>query len=136
MNPKYDAIKDIKHHYSQNHRSMPRNNRAAQFAPFSALNGYNEAIQEVGREVDKKKELTEQEKEILSSHLSYIFDMKIKDEVYIVYFVKDSNKDGGKYESIISSIRRIDDVNRKIILSNKKIIDIDDIYSISGDAFK
>mgnify|MGYP000158023508 FL=1 len=43
---KYDDIINLEHHVSKKHMPMSRKNRAAQFAPFAALNGYEESIEE------------------------------------------------------------------------------------------
>ena len=40
----YDDIIDLPHHVSKRHRPMSMLNRAAQFAPFAALTGYDDAI--------------------------------------------------------------------------------------------
>ena len=40
MNTPYDDIIHLPHHVSQNHPQMPLRDRAAQFAPFAALTGY------------------------------------------------------------------------------------------------
>ena len=135
MNPKYERIINIKRHYPKNHRMMTMENRAAQFAPFAALNGYEESIQEVGREVEQKRELLESEKDLINTKLRYIIDNKISDNVKVTYFVKDSKKNGGKYEEIVSPIRRIDEENKVVIFQNKKKISIENIDSINGDFF-
>lgn len=46
----YDDIIDFPHHVSNRHSQMSMWNRAAQFAPFAALTGYEEAIQDANRE--------------------------------------------------------------------------------------
>ena len=58
---KYADIIDLEHPTSKVHPRMNKEDRAAQFAPFAALTGYAEAINEVGRLVDKKRELTDEE---------------------------------------------------------------------------
>ena len=49
----YSDIINLPHHVSQNHPPMPMMNRAAQFAPFAALTGYDDVIQETGRLTDE-----------------------------------------------------------------------------------
>ena len=134
MMEKYKDIIDLPHHVSQNHKPMDKINRAAQFAPFAALVGYEEAITETGRTVDKKIILTNEEKEKISNILSYI-NLNIKNEikVSITYFIKDKVKDGGSYNIKEGIIRRIDEVNKEIIFKDKTKIKISDIYEIKGD---
>ena len=42
----YEDIIYLPHHVSRRHPQMSMYNRAAQFAPFSALNGHDDAIRE------------------------------------------------------------------------------------------
>ena len=65
----YDDIINLPHHVSSKRPQMTLENRAAQFAPFSALTGYSEAIKETGRLTNKKIEIDEEEKIILNTKL-------------------------------------------------------------------
>lgn len=40
----YDDIINLPHHISKKHPPMPLMERAAQFAPFAALTGYDDAV--------------------------------------------------------------------------------------------
>ena len=60
---KYEAIIYLPHHVSNKHPQMSMHDRAAQFAPFAALSGHSEAIEETARLADRKIELDEYEKE-------------------------------------------------------------------------
>ena len=53
---KYGDILNLLHHLSETHPPMPIADRAAQFAPFAALTGYKEAIEETERLAEKKIE--------------------------------------------------------------------------------
>lgn len=137
MNNKYDDIINLEHHISKNHKQMSMENRASQFSPFSALEGYEASIIETTREVYKKINLCEDDENILNSKIQILEDnIKLRYDVKIKYFVKDSFKDGGKYLEVIDKIRKIDRVNREIILENKQRIKIDDIYKIDCELFK
>ena len=95
---KYDDIINLPHFEPKYHTRMSIYNRSAQFAPFAALTGYNEAIVETARLTDKKIELDDYLKDNLNMDLQIIND-HIKDNitVSILYFKKDNRKDGGKY---------------------------------------
>lgn len=126
---KYDDI--INYNYQMKHSRMPIKNRAAQFAPFSALTGYSEMILEVARKTDDKIELSDNEKEKINITINEINKMiKNKPLVTIKYFLKDMYKKGGKYISITQNVRIIDLVNKEIILTNKEKINISDIVDI------
>ena len=47
---KYGDIINMPHHVSKKHPAMPTENRAAQFSPFAALTGYDDAIRETAAE--------------------------------------------------------------------------------------
>ena len=97
MNKNYDDIINL-HYEPKNHKRMSIEARSAQFAPFSALTGYDTAIKETERLTDKKIEITEDLKQILNKKLQYILENNhINPIVTFTYFVKDKNKYGGKY---------------------------------------
>ena len=69
---KYDDILYLPHHQSKVHPHMPREDRAAQFAPFAALTGYDDQIRETARLTDSRIELEENSKERLNDIMQYI----------------------------------------------------------------
>ena len=71
---KYDDIIHLPHHVSSTRPHMPMLDRAAQFMPFRALTGYEDAVQETARLTDEKIELTEDEKAILDMRLQKLAD--------------------------------------------------------------
>ena len=109
------------------HKRMPTLSRAGQFLPFSALEGYNDYINEITKISDSIKELDENKKEIINSKINYINkNIKLKPIIKITYF--DSNMK--KYITIENSDIKVDKYNRKIILNNIKI-NFDDILDIN-----
>ena len=137
MENKYQSIINMKHPTSIKHPRMSRIQRAAQFAPFAALTGHDDAIQETARLTDKKIELDEEQLVMLNEKLQIISEFKhLEEPVKIIYFVKDSKKAGGKYQEKIGIIKRIDEIERKIIFQDKSYIDIDDILEIDSDLIK
>lgn len=126
---KYQDIINLPHKEPKNHPRMPIENRAAQFAPFAALTGFNEMIKEITRSVDKKRVLTEEEKEDINQKLNYL--LQNKEKVKIKYFEKDRKKEGGRYLIIEDYIRKFDKVNKEIILVNKEKIKIENIIEIN-----
>ncbi|MBR3162154.1 MAG: hypothetical protein IKF19_05430 [Bacilli bacterium] len=127
----YSDIINLPHHTSTRHKRMSREARAAQFAPFAALNGYGEAIIETARLTNSKIELSEEMKQIINEKLNIINTyIKEKPQVTLTYFIKDLKKKGGSYTTIIANIKHIDLVYNSIILTNKKKINIQDIINI------
>ena len=128
---KYDDIINLSHHVSKKHPQMSLYARSAQFAPFSALTGYEDAVKETARQVSEKIEIDEDLKLILDSKLHLLMEMTDKNsEVTVTYFVKDLKKDGGQYVTVTGIVKKIDSINRKIYLKDSKEIFADDIIDL------
>lgn len=131
----YDDIIDIEKPKS-NHKPMDRLQRSAQFAPFSALNGYEDSIEETGRIVDERVDLSEEEKDRISAKLTFLQDhINENIEVEIAYFVPDIKKKGGAYQTKVGVLRRVIDTERKVQFTDRSFLDIDSIYDIKADCF-
>ncbi len=133
----YDDIINLPHHVSKRHPQMSLYARSAQFAPFAALTGYDDAIKETSRETSEKIDIDDELKSILDSKLQIIMEhIKNKPEISFTYFIPDSKKDGGSYITVIGIVRKIDLYNQIIYLANNTEIPINDIINISGEIFK
>ncbi len=134
---KYNDILNMKYPCYEIEADFPdRILRAAQFAPFAALTGHGDAINETARLTDAKIELDEYEKEALNRKLVYLKDiLENKPEVIITCFVPDSKKSGGRYVDIRGRIKKIREYERDIVLEDNSIIMIDNIFFIEGEVF-
>ena len=136
MNRKYNEIMGLPHHVSKTRPQMPMSDRAAQFAPFAALTGYDAAIKETGRLTDERIEL---DVEALSAlDMKYQLLMEALDEapeVTITYFQPDERKAGGKYITATGAVKKIDDFERRITMQDGAKIPMDDVLSIEGELF-
>lgn len=101
--------------------------RASQFAPFQALNGFSDNIKESERIVEKKIELDENQKELLDQKLNFILNNKNKLNVAITYFIPDLKKIGGGYVKVKGIIIKINLIDGYLVLSNKEKIYLQDI---------
>ena len=127
----YDDIINLPHHISKKHRPMPREARAAQFAPFAALTGYESDVNEAARYTGKRRELGEYETERLNRRINEIRDgIHGNTEVIITYFKPDEKKAGGEYLNIGGRVRKIDDYGRTLTLTSGASIPLDDISEI------
>ena len=129
---KYKDIIDIPYVKSNNRPHMSLHDRAAQFAPFSALSGYEESLKETSRITDKKVELLEEDIELISSKLHYISNYNLTEEILFTYFIKDKRKSGGKYVSLKKIVKRIDEVMGVVYFNDNSSILISDIIDISS----
>ncbi len=135
IDEKYKQIINLPHHISKNHKQMSLYDRAAQFAPFSALNGYEDAIDENSHDYDNIIELDENALEKINIKLNILNDLKENAGIIKIKYYKNFKKNLGNYLEIESRILNIDLINKKIILENKIEIDIKDIISIEGKIF-
>lgn len=131
MAENYEDIINLPHHISKKRRSMPREARAAQFAPFAALTGYESDVNEAARYTGKRRELGEYETERLNRRINEIRDgIHGNTEVIITYFKPDEKKAGGEYLNIGGRVRKIDDYGRTLTLTSGASIPLDDISEI------
>jgi len=136
MTTPYDDIIDLPHHVSANHPQMSMHDRAAQFSPFAALVGYDDAVDETARLTDQKIELDETEKAELDRRLAFLVS-KLDEQpvVSIEYFVPDERKSGGKYVIVSGVVKKFSSAERTITMSDGRIIRIADILTIAGTLF-
>ncbi len=133
---KYKEILNMKYPNPEIERDFPdKILREAQFAPFAALTGYNDAIDEAARQTDRKIGLDEYEIERLNNKLKYLSEASETDEVVITYYVPDKKKDGGAYVSKSGIVIKVREYERDIVTDDGTKIPIEDIYSISGKMF-
>ena len=133
---RYDDIIDLPHFVSKDRRHMSNYDRAAQFAPFDALTGYDEAIEETGRTMENEIVLGDYEMEVLEQKFQILLSrLNERPLVKIRYFIPDLYKDGGSYKEEEVIVRRID-MNRRILISeDKKSYDLAYIVNVSSDLF-
>ena len=124
---RYKDIMNLPHHISKRHPRLSLKQRAAQFSPFAALTGYEEATDETSRLTDEKIELSEEDMEELNRKLQ-----NLQGEAVITYFVKDERKSGGSYVTIKGEVRRIDDYEKAIVMRDGSKIFVDDILDIES----
>ena len=105
---------------------MPMSDRAAQFAPFAALTGYDAAIKETGRLTDDKIELDEEALTALDMKYQLLMDaLDDAPEVTITYFQPDERKAGGKYLTATGAVKKVDDYERLITMQDGAKIPMD-----------
>ena len=128
---KYSDIIDHPHHQSKTRPHMSMQQRAAQFMPFAALSGFDDAVKETFRITDQRVELDEDELALLNDKLQYLYVTKSSHpQVSITYFVNDIAKEGGSYETITGTVKNIDSVFYAVVMDDGMIIPIKDIFAI------
>ena len=116
MNEKYKMIMNMARPQSERHPKMPRLDRAAQFAPYSALSGYEDAVEETARLTEGKIELDESEIERINATLTRLKQSSADTKVRLTFFRPDDKKTGGAYVTLTGEIEKIDDIEGNITL--------------------
>ena len=111
--------------------------RAAQFSPFAALTGYDAAIKETGRLTDQRIELTEDSRAVLDRKQQLLVDnLANHPEVSVTYFVPDERKVGGAYVTVTGRVKKVDDYQRLLILTDGTKIPLDEILDMESGLFR
>ena len=133
----YDDIINMPHYVSKSRRCMSSIDRAAQFAPFAALTGYDVAIKESERKTDERILISEEDALKIDEKLKIIIrEIKNHPLIEIVFFKKDEKKYGGNYIKLTDRVKSIDTYKNQIILASDINISIENIYNISGEIFE
>ena len=136
-NHEYDDIIDLPHHVSATRPRMSMIDRAAQFSPFAALTGYDAAIKETGRLTDRRIELTDDSRAPLDRKQQLLLDnLTDQPEVSVTYFVPDERKSGGAYVTATGRVKKVDDYQRLLILTDGTKIPLDEILDMESELFR
>ena len=136
-NNSYDDIINLPHPVSKNHPQMPFRDRAAQFAPFAALTGHDAAIKETARLTDERLELSEEVIAQLNEKINIIRNnIGIEQKVSIIYFIPDAKKAGGSYVTCSGSVKKIDEYEHTIIMTDQTVIPIEQIRDIKCEEWQ
>lgn len=135
-NGKYDDIINLPHPTPTCKPRMSRLDRAAQFAPFAALTGYEAVVKEAARLTDAKSTLSEDMKTMLNDKLQIILDtLDSEPFVNITYFVPDDRKSGGSYVEVSGIVEKIDEFERCVMMKDGTKIPIEQIRGIESESF-
>lgn len=136
-NHQYDDIINLPHHVSATRPRMSMIDRAAQFSPFAALTGYDAAIKETGRLTDQRIELSEDSRAVLDRKQQLLVDnLADRPEVSVTYFVPDERKAGGTYVTVTGRVKKIDDYQRLLLLTDGTKIPLDEILDMESELFR
>jgi len=132
MTSRYDDIINLPHHVSPTRQRMSMHDRAAQFAPFAALVGYDDAVAETVRLTEARPELDEQEQRAINERLAYIADhIHEQPEVRVKYFVPDEHKSGGAIIEVSGKVKKISATDGTIVMADGSVVFIADVIEVS-----
>ena len=128
---RYDDIINLPHHVSPTRQRMSMHDRAAQFAPFAALVGYDDAVAETARLTESRPDLDEQEQQALNARLCTLADhIQEHPDVRIRYYVPDALKSGGAIIEICDQAVKISAETGLLTLADKRTVEISSIVGI------
>ena len=128
---RYDDIINLPHHRSKERIPMSLLDRAAQFNPFAALNGHEEAIKETARLTEERIELDESAIEKINATLYDLSEhLEEKRKVSISYFKPDARKLGGAYLTDVGTIKKVDSNEEIVVMDNGVKIFMEQILEI------
>ena len=133
---KYKDIINLPHKQSSKRPHMSLLDRAAQFAPFAALTGYDDAIKETGRLTDERIEMSEEKLSVLNARYQMLVaHLGEEPEVTITYFVPDIYKAGGAYIKTTGIVKKLDTYERLVTMADGTKILMDDVLTLESDIF-
>ena len=136
MNEKYRAILYHQRPEIPGHPQMSNGERAAQFAPFAALTGYEDAVEETARLTEAQRDLSEEVKAALDARLRYLQDrLSEEPEVTATYFRPDVRKEGGAYVEKTGILKTIDLYDRTLVFRDGTRVPLDRLRGLAGDCF-
>ena len=131
---KYNTIMNLQHHVSKTRPQMPMSDRAAQFAPFAALTGFEAAVLEAARLTEARPELDESRKEQLNACLQLLkAHSRERPQAEICYFKPDERKTGGACVTVTGAVKKVDDFTRRVTLADGTVIPMEDILDIKAE---
>ena len=119
MKDDYRELLHLPHHRSQTHAPMPRRDRAAQFAPFAALTGFDAQLRETERQTQAQAEPNEDALQELDQSLHTLFAcVHTQPAVQVRWFVPDAKKSGGAYKTAAGRVLQLDRNQSLLVLDS------------------
>ncbi len=135
MKNPYEDIIHLPHPTSKNHLRMSIQERAAQFSPFAALTGHAAAIAETARLTDRKIELDEDTRAELDRRQAVLLEqISERPEVTVTWFAPDERKEGGTYVTTTGRLKKLDEIQRVLVLADGTKVQMDDVISLESNS--
>ena len=110
--------------------------RAAQFSPFAALSGYDDAVKETARLTEEQEALGDWTAKMLNEKLLLLTEReRLKPPLTVTYFQPDEKKTGGKYVTVQGTLKKMKTYERELLLADGTVIPLDAILDMESDIF-
>lgn len=131
MNDEYGDILSLPYPYPSRRKRMPLAARAAQFAPFAALAGYEDSIAARGCIENARPVLSDYQQELLNQKIQYLLEAPDRHPYIIIhYFQPDLLKSGGDFGHLSGKLKQIDIAQQQLLLENRTILPLNQILDI------
>ncbi|MBR2912630.1 MAG: hypothetical protein IKK51_05140 [Oscillospiraceae bacterium] len=132
----YSDILLREHPVSEKRQQMSRRSRAAQFAPFAALTGYDDAVSETARLTEQRAVLTEDACAVLDVRMQLLQEhLEERPQIVVTCFVPDEKKEGGAYRNISGRVRWIDFAQQLLVFTDGRRLHLREIFAMEGEIF-
>lgn len=137
MTDRYADIIDLPHYEPQRHPRMSASARAAQFAPFAALTGYDAAIEETARQTDPRLEPEADSLADLDRKMAWLRQHAEGEPplVAVTYFRPDARKEGGAYLSHEGRLKGVDPCGGLLLFADGAAIPLRSVLDLTGEVF-
>ena len=139
MTDQTDQYRDmlyLPHKQSAKRKHMSVHARAAQFAPFAALTGYDSAIDETARFTEDRLPRSEADEELLNERVRFLSErIAEQPEITVTYFLPDERKAGGAYVACTGRVKRIEPLPQRILFTDGREVPLEDILTIESPLF-
>ncbi|WP_024747416.1 hypothetical protein [Levilactobacillus namurensis] len=126
-----DAYRDIMrlpHHRSTAHPAMTNAERAAQFAPFAALTGYNDLIAESGEQLAQQSRLPFEEAHLLRRRLRQVrAQLVTRPRVKLTYFEGET----GESHTVLGRVTALDAVAHTVTLDAQRVFPVANLQAVT-----
>lgn len=131
---RYDDILHTPWPQPGHHARMDIQDRAAQFAPFAALTGFDGVIEETARLTQGPVFLTEESQEALNRELNAIArNLSQEPQVHLTIYEPDEKKDGGAFREIQGRVKKLDLYEGGLVLTDGREIPFFRICQIESE---
>ena len=132
----YEDIIHSRRYVSAGRASMSVGDRAAQFAPFAALTGFDGVIMETGRLTQERTELDESTKAVIDAVLRELMEaLAEQPRATLIWFRPDEKKSGGACVPYTGNLKKVDVYHRLLIFTDGTQIPIDSLQHLQKGGF-
>lgn len=133
-----EALVNLEYPFPFVKRNLTWQQRAAQFKPFDALEGYSEAVNETFRQTPASEpELDDDTAQKMTRRFSFLLDrISTHPLISVIWFEPDRTKSGGSFRQARGKLLKYDSHSHSITLSGGQQISLFRMFGISSDFFE